>query len=150
MNRTELGSKTAKGGFANERAICDKFNNWKKDKEAQEWLKIMGYNIKKLDSVKAIQIPTRIKKSDVSKYEIEEKEYETLIKFKKADAQNNKFEYKMCNCPREFWEIIIVDSDENYKDGTTIYYHCDYCSEDFIVKDFETEKILFQKQIYTR
>ncbi len=32
MNKTELGSKTAKGGFANEKAICKKFNSWKKDK----------------------------------------------------------------------------------------------------------------------
>jgi len=34
MNKIELGSKTAKGGFANEKAICRKFNSWKKDKEA--------------------------------------------------------------------------------------------------------------------
>lgn len=87
MNKTELGSKTAKGGFANEKAICKKFNNWKKDKEAQKWLKIMGYDIKKLDSVQAIQVPTRIKKSDLSKFEVNEEEYEQFVKFKKADAQ---------------------------------------------------------------
>ena len=87
MNKTELGSKTAKGGFANEKAICKKFNAWKKDKEAQVWLKIMGYNIKKINSVKAIQVPTRIKKSDLSKFEVNEEEYEEFIRFKKADAQ---------------------------------------------------------------
>ena len=87
MNKTELGSKTAKGGFANEKAICKKFNAWKKDEEAQEWLKIMGYNIKKLDSVKAIQVPTRIKKIDLRKYEVDEKDYEQFVRFKKADAQ---------------------------------------------------------------
>lgn len=87
MNKTELGSKTAKGGFANEKAICNKFNDWKKDEEAQEWLKIMGYNIKKLNSVKAIQIPTRIKKSDLFKFGVNEVEYEQFVKFKKADAQ---------------------------------------------------------------
>jgi len=87
MNKTELGSKTAKGGFANEEAICEKFNNWKNDKEAKQWLKIMGYNIKNLDSVKAIRIPVRIKKSDLSKYEVSEGEYEKLVRFKKADAQ---------------------------------------------------------------
>jgi len=87
MNKTELGSKTAKGGFANEKAICRKFNVWKKDKEAQQWLKIMGYNIKKLDSVKAIQVPTRIKKSDLSKFGVEEEDYEQFVRFKKADAQ---------------------------------------------------------------
>ena len=87
MNKTELGSKTAKGGFANEEAICKKFNAWKKDKESQQWLKIMGYNIKKLDSVKAIQVPTRIKKSDLSKFGVSEEEYEQFVRFKKADAQ---------------------------------------------------------------
>ncbi len=87
MNKTELGSKTAKGGFANEKAICKKFNVWKKDKESQQWLKIMGYNIKKLDSVKAIQVPTRIKKSDLSKFGVSEEEYEQFVRFKKADAQ---------------------------------------------------------------
>ena len=87
MNKTELGSKTAKGGFANEKAICKKFNSWKKDKETQEWLKIMGCDIKKLNSVKAIQVPTRIKKSDLSKFEVDEEEYEQFVRFKKADAQ---------------------------------------------------------------
>jgi len=87
MDKTELGSKTAKGGFANEKAICKKFNAWKNDKEAQEWLKIMGYDIKKLDSVKAIQVPTRIKKSDLSKFGVKEEEYEKFVRFKKADAQ---------------------------------------------------------------
>jgi len=89
MNKTELGSKTAKGGFANEKAICKKFNSWRKDIEAQEWLNIMGYDIKKLNSVKAIQIPTHIKKIDLSKFEVkeEEEEYEQFVRFKKADAQ---------------------------------------------------------------
>jgi len=87
MNKTELGSKTAKGGFANEKAICKKFNAWKKDKEAQDWLKIMGYNIKKLDSVKATKVPTKIKKSDLTKFGLNEEQYTQFVRFKKADAQ---------------------------------------------------------------
>ncbi|MEA3475554.1 MAG: type II restriction endonuclease [Candidatus Cloacimonadota bacterium] len=87
MDKRELGSKTAKGGFANEKAICKKFNAWKKDIEAQEWLRIMGYDVKKLDSVKAIQVPTRIKRSDLSKFGVSEEEYEQFVRFKKADAQ---------------------------------------------------------------
>jgi len=87
MDKRELGSKTAKGGFANEKAICKKFNVWKKDKEAQEWLRIMGYDVKKLDSVKATQVPTRIKKTDLCKFGVNEEEYEQFVRFKKADAQ---------------------------------------------------------------
>jgi len=86
MTTFEMGSKTAKGGFANEKAICSKFNNWKTDNEAQIWLKIMGYNPKEIDSVEAIQIPMRMKKEDVENLGIKEK-FEELMKFKKADAQ---------------------------------------------------------------
>jgi len=87
MNKSELGSKTAKGGFANEKAICRKFNSWEKDKDAEEWLKIMGYDTNKLDSVKAIQVPTKIKKSDLSKFRVNEEDYEQYVRFKKADVQ---------------------------------------------------------------
>ncbi|MDI6736467.1 MAG: hypothetical protein QME42_09820, partial [bacterium] len=87
MNKTELGSKTAKGGFANEKAICRKFDSWKKDEDAQEWLKIMGYNVMKIDSVQAIQVPTRIKKSEIEKFGISKEDFEDLMRFKKADAQ---------------------------------------------------------------
>ncbi|GAB6183599.1 hypothetical protein [Thermodesulfovibrio hydrogeniphilus] len=62
MTKFEIGSSTAKGGFANEKEICKKFNNWKRDEEAKTWLKIMGYEINCIDSVEAILIPTRMKK----------------------------------------------------------------------------------------
>lgn len=58
MNKMELGSRTARWGFANEKEICRKFNAWKKDKEAKEWFKIMGYNISKIKSAKAIHNKT--------------------------------------------------------------------------------------------
>ncbi|UYZ40507.1 MAG: hypothetical protein N2V74_03760 [Candidatus Methanospirare jalkutatii] len=83
----ELGSRTAKGGFANEKAVCEKFNNWKNDEDAKLWLKIMGYDPDKIDYVKAIQIPTRIKKEDIGKFGFSEEEYEELMRFKKTDIQ---------------------------------------------------------------
>jgi hypothetical protein len=49
MDLIQRGSKTAKDGFKNEKDIVDKFNNWKKDKIAQDWLKIMGYDIKEIE-----------------------------------------------------------------------------------------------------
>jgi hypothetical protein len=87
MNKKELGSKTAKGGFNNEKSICKKFNLWQIDKDVQTWLKIMGYDIKKIKSVSAIQIPTRIKKSEIEKFGVTQEEYEEIVKFKKADTQ---------------------------------------------------------------
>jgi len=86
MATFELGSATAKGGFANEKAVCNKFNNWKSDSEAQLWLKIMGYNVKNIDSVEAIRIPTRMKRADVEQLRLVGS-YEELMKFKKADVQ---------------------------------------------------------------
>lgn len=61
---TKLGSRTAKRGFKNERDIAKKFNHWKTDKDAREWLKIMGYNLKEIEKVKAIII-TGSHKTDV-------------------------------------------------------------------------------------
>lgn len=45
MNKQQLGSKTAKGGFQNEHDVVAKFNQFHNDIQAQNWLKIMGYDI---------------------------------------------------------------------------------------------------------
>jgi hypothetical protein len=83
----EFGSRTAKGGFANEREICKKFNNWRDDEDAKIWLKIMGYKLNEIDNIKAIQIPTRLKKFEINEFGFSEDEYEELIHFKKTDVQ---------------------------------------------------------------
>lgn len=51
-----MGSNTAKGGFRNEDNIKDKFNNWKNDLDAQEWLRIMGYEISEIEKVVAVKL----------------------------------------------------------------------------------------------
>jgi len=58
------GSITAKRGFKNEKDVVKKFNNWKKDKDAQVWLKTMGYELDEIEKVKAVQI-TGSHKTDV-------------------------------------------------------------------------------------
>ncbi len=58
-NLTELiqrGSSTAKAGFQNEKDIIKKFNNWKGDKDAQEWLGIMAYPIENIEKIEALQV----------------------------------------------------------------------------------------------
>jgi len=86
MTTFELGSATAKGGFANEKTICSKFNNWRRDDESRIWLKIMGYDPEKIDLVEAIHIPNRLKKVDIKRLGLEDEDIEELMKFKKADT----------------------------------------------------------------
>ena len=59
----KLGSETAKGGFRNEDDIVRKFNDWKKDEDAQKWLGIMGYPADEIEKVKAVRL--RGEKTDV-------------------------------------------------------------------------------------
>jgi len=50
------GSKTAKDGFKNEKDVVDRFNKWKEDSVAQEWLEAMGYDINDIEYVKAAKV----------------------------------------------------------------------------------------------
>jgi hypothetical protein len=56
MDLIELGSQTARNGFANENDIAEKFNNWKVDEDTQIWLQIMQYKIPEIEYVKAVVI----------------------------------------------------------------------------------------------
>lgn len=60
----KLGSQAAKKGFKNERDIAKKFNSWRTDEDSQEWLRIMGYDLKKIEKIKAVVI-TGSHKTDV-------------------------------------------------------------------------------------
>lgn len=45
MNKKQkIGSDTAKGGFQNEFNVTEKFNQYKTNREAQQWLLEMGYD----------------------------------------------------------------------------------------------------------
>lgn len=74
------GSATAKGGFKNEQDVVDKFNDWKKDEDAQKWLQVMGYNLKDIENVRAVKI-TGSHKTDV--------QVEITIYFKKGTGIEN-------------------------------------------------------------
>lgn len=79
MNLVERGSQTAKDGFRNEDNIVEKFNDWKKDKDAQAWLILMKYKLSEIEYVEAIKISGY--KTDV--------QVQVTIKLKKAiDVEN--------------------------------------------------------------
>ncbi len=79
-NLVNLGSKTAKSGFENEDDVIAKFNRWKIDYDAQEWLTSMNYNIKEIESVNAVKVPGH-HKADV--------QVQVTIVFKKAIGIEN-------------------------------------------------------------
>src|SRR3989338_7875124 len=96
MKDKELfGSETAKDGFRNEEEVIVKFNNWKKDKIAQEWLVIMGYVLNNIEYVKAVKI-TGNYRTDV--------QVQVTIKLKEAiDCEN--LSIKLASNPRGFNQI---------------------------------------------
>lgn len=51
-----LGSKTAKDGFSNELDVINRFNDWKTDAIAQEWLAAMDYKINDIEFIKASKV----------------------------------------------------------------------------------------------
>ncbi|MCX7736352.1 MAG: type II restriction endonuclease [Candidatus Kapabacteria bacterium] len=94
MTNFEVGSKTAKNGFKNEDDIVNKFNNWQKDKDAQEWLIIMNYDLNEIEFVKAIKISGY--KTDV--------QVQVTIKLKSSiDVQN--IQVKLVSNPKGFNQI---------------------------------------------
>ena len=85
--KQQLGSVTAKGGFANEHDIVAKFQNYQTDSEAQVWLSIMGYELNKIDRLKALHIPTRLNQKRVREFGISPDKMAETQKYKKADIQ---------------------------------------------------------------
>jgi len=91
----QLGSQTAKRGFRNERDIAKKFNHWQDDEDAQQWLRIMGYDLKKIEKVKAVII-TGSHKADI--------QVQITIYFKEVIATEN-LSVKLVSNPRGFNQV---------------------------------------------
>ena len=85
--REKVGSYTAKGGFENEHDIVAKFNNWQNDQVVQNWLSVLGYDFKKILSLKAVQIPSRISKEKMMEFGVTVDKVTETKKYQKADVQ---------------------------------------------------------------
>lgn len=104
----KLGSQTAKNGFKNERDVASKFNNWKTDEEAKNWLLIMNYNLNEIDYVKAeiisgykadinVQVQIKLKKAmDIENIQVK------LVSNKKGFNQIDK---RWLKSYKEMWSI---------------------------------------------
>jgi len=92
-----LGSKTAKGGFSNEQDVIDRFNDWKKDKVAQEWLTEMNYKIDDIEFVKASKVRGQYKADIQVRITI-------IIKLKSQEDLQN-LQVKLVSNPQGFNQI---------------------------------------------
>jgi len=92
-----LGSKTAKGGFTNEQDVIDRFNNWKTDKVAQEWLAEMNYKFDDIEFVKASKVRGQYK-ADI------QVRITVLIKLKSQEDLQN-LQVKLVSNPQGFNQI---------------------------------------------
>lgn len=92
-----LGSKTAKDGFKNEKDVVNRFNNWAKDEIAQKWLKVMGYEIRDIEYVKALKIRGQYKADVQVRVKI-------IIKLKLQEDWQN-LQVKLVSNPRGFNQI---------------------------------------------
>lgn len=96
-NLVKLGSKTAKGGFKNEKDVIKKFNHWKDDETSRQWLKAMGYSLDDIEYVKASKIRGQYKADIQVRVQI-------TIKLKsQSDIQN--LQVKLVSNPRGFNQI---------------------------------------------
>ncbi|MDW8096151.1 MAG: hypothetical protein RMI51_05055 [Aquificaceae bacterium] len=86
-NKRLLGSIAAKGGFASERLIADKFNRYRIDKEAQYWLRCMGYDPEEIKDLYAHVIPTRISEKKAILYGVSLDKLKEELRYKKSDVQ---------------------------------------------------------------
>lgn len=97
MDKIALGSKTAKGGFLNEKFVINEFNQWQNSDLAKDCLIKMGYELGKIKSVKAQKIKGSFKADLQVQIEITI-QFKTLI-----EAQN--ISIKLVSNPQGFNQI---------------------------------------------
>ncbi len=106
--RLHDGSKTAKRGFAKEKEVASKFNNWKNDDIAKEWLIIMGYKLDEIEKVEATILHGH--KTDVQVgviiYHKEGVDYRNIsVKLVSSKVNLNQIDKRWVDKYKELWNI---------------------------------------------
>lgn len=130
MDLVKVGSETAKNGFQNERDICEKFENWQQDEDAQQWLLIMGYNLNEIEYVKAVvlhgfkadinvQIQVKLKTA-IDAENIQIKLVSTPKGFNQIDKRWLSHYQEMWNIPKDVYELLQYYTGEKlpYRENT--------------------------------
>lgn len=125
-----LGSEIAKNGFKNEFEVCEKFNNWQDDTDAQKWLLIMQYNLYEIEDVKAfvmhgykadINVQIQIKMENaVDDENIQVKLVSNPKGFNQVDKRWLKNYREMWNIPDDVYKLLQYFTGElkPYKSNT--------------------------------
>ncbi len=107
----KLGSKTARGGFRNEKDVIVRFNKWETDETAQKWLAVMGYNFNDIEYVKAEKVRGQYK-ADIQvriRITIKLKSQEDLQNLQVKLVSNlqgfNQIDKRWVDKYAEFWNI---------------------------------------------
>jgi len=159
------GSDTAKGGFRNEDDVVNKFNNWKSDLDAQDWLKIMEYKLDEIEKIEAVKI-TGSHKADVQvKIKIFLKDViaaeNISIKLVSNPQGFNQVDKRWVSKYEELWAIPkdIVNTlklftgeippiYKNTKDSRRMFFNeMDNKTQEKVVKFFEQNKIMIISDI---
>ncbi len=168
MNKQILGSQTAKNGFANEKEVAEKFNNWEADEDAQKWLLIMGYDLKRIEEIKAVvlknitpkpksdvNIRIKIKLKDVLNIEnISVKLVSNTQGFNQVDKRKIDKYVEMWNIPNDTAELLKLFTGEtvpkikNLRDKRRMFLD-EFSEQDRnkILKFFEDNKMLIINDI---
>jgi hypothetical protein len=118
----KLGSNTAKNGFKNEKDVISKFNNWKTDEDARNWLILMGYNLIEVENVEAfilngfktdVQVQVNIKlKKIIDVQNLQVKLVSNLKGFNQIDKRWIDKYNEMWNIPNEILNLLKLFTGE--------------------------------------
>ena len=161
-----IGSYTAKAGFKNEKEIVVKFNNWKIDKDARQWLSIMGYPIKEIENVKAVKLTNKYKtdvqvqitiymKKAISAENLSIKLVSNSKGFNQVDKRWVKKYAEMWNIPEDVTKILKLFTGEinpkhkkNLKDRRRMFFsEMTQKQQEKVLRFFSKNKILIISDI---
>ncbi|XNZ29191.1 type II restriction endonuclease [Helicobacter pylori] len=119
---SSFGSLIAKNGFLNEKKVAQKFNDYSNDRDAQIWLMIMGYDLNKIEYVKAnvlsgykadINVIIQIKlKQALDSENIQVKLVSNQKGFNQIDKRKLKSYQEMWNIPPNIYQLFAYFTGE--------------------------------------
>ncbi|EMG87552.1 hypothetical protein HMPREF1396_00564 [Helicobacter pylori GAM114Ai] len=119
---SSFGSFIAKNGFLNEKEVAQKFNDYIHDRDAQIWLMIMGYDLNKIEYVKAnvlsgykadVNVIIQIKmKQTLDSENLQVKLVSNLKGFNQIDKRKLRSYQEMWNIPPNIYQLFAYFTGE--------------------------------------